>query len=189
MILAIDTSSDPGSWALSGEKNTNLEGSIEGRASSGITSSLAKMQRQSAEISEILVGIGPGSFSGIRSALSTAQGLAMGWNCPVIPIRSTHAIAWELKHISYLGVYADARRGQYFVTYYDNGNLTRPTELIPLSEVEDSLSKCTLAVAAAPLAHIPEQHPIRAQHLISYYRAHGDEPGLPLEPIYNVGTH
>ncbi len=44
-----------------------------------------------ADISAVAVGIGPGSFTGLRVALSLAKGLAMGLDRPIVGVPSLEA--------------------------------------------------------------------------------------------------
>ena len=44
-------------------------------------------------VGRIVVGTGPGSFAGIRSALAFAQGYALGTKCEVLGLPSACAIA------------------------------------------------------------------------------------------------
>ena len=58
-------------------------------------------------VDRIVVGTGPGSFAGIRSALAFAQGYALGRRCEVLGLPSACALAGD----GLLAVVGDARRG------------------------------------------------------------------------------
>ena len=70
----------------------------------------------------IVVGTGPGSFAGIRSALSFAQGYAIGSGCEVLGLPSACALAEKGKPIAVVG---DARRGEYWVALFEGFRMVR----------------------------------------------------------------
>lgn len=45
------------------------------------------------DIEEIGVGIGPGSYTGVRMAVATGKAMAHAWNVPIVPIPTLDAIA------------------------------------------------------------------------------------------------
>lgn len=49
-------------------------------------------------IGGISVGIGPGSYTGTRIAVTAAKTLAWAWNVPVTGVSSLHALAWGGYH-------------------------------------------------------------------------------------------
>jgi tRNA threonylcarbamoyladenosine biosynthesis protein TsaB len=49
-------------------------------------------------IGGISVGIGPGSYTGTRIAVTAAKTLAWAWNVPVTGVSSLHALAWGGHH-------------------------------------------------------------------------------------------
>lgn len=184
MILSIDTSSSQGSWALTEGGQILDQATFGGRASASLLSSFQTSNSTFQTPGLILVGVGPGSFSGIRVAIATAQGLARVWGCNILPVRSSSALAWKHRHVSFLGIFADAKRGFYFFTGYELGKLTRPSCLIRKDEVEQHLDKCSLALSPDPLPGIPAHEAPPAVDLAFSYLHHGAETGLPLDPIY-----
>ena len=73
-----------------------------------------------ARLDEIVVGTGPGSFAGIRAALSFAQGYAIGAGCGVRGLPSVCALAPETGPLAVVG---DARRGMMWVALFDGRSL------------------------------------------------------------------
>ncbi len=72
-----------------------------------------------AGVERIVVGLGPGSFAGIRSALAFAQGYALATGCEVLGMPSACALADGGK----LVVVGDARRGLYWIARFDGFRL------------------------------------------------------------------
>ncbi len=83
-------------------------------------------------VDRIVVGMGPGSFAGIRSALAFAQGYALGKTCEVLGLPSPCAIAGSYFSTSTsnlnlpLAVVGDARREKYWVALFDGLKLICP---------------------------------------------------------------
>ena len=106
-LLAFDTSTDVMSMAVSrwvdgAPRVWQKEGPGGALASSGLIQGLLDLLQQ-ADISlksldAICFGSGPGSFTGLRTACSVAQGLAFGAELPVLPIPSLLAVAEEARH-------------------------------------------------------------------------------------------
>lgn len=72
----------------------------------------------------IAVGIGPGSFTGVRVAISAAKALAFGWNVPVKGISSLAAWAQSVPHSGRVVVTSERRGPVFYLGYYyrsDNG--------------------------------------------------------------------
>jgi tRNA threonylcarbamoyladenosine biosynthesis protein TsaB len=185
--LAIDTSSSVGSIALGNERVVVQSIEFKGprRHSAALFPALRRLGLPRLKLRRILVGIGPGSFSGIRVALAAAQGIALVQDAPVLGISSAYSVAMQKKEVTRLGVFADAKRREAFCTAFAHGELERDTYLIPFDELEEHASKFTLAVSAEPLAGIPERVYPRARDLLALPP---DLPGWvirqPIEPIY-----
>lgn len=81
------------------------------------------------ELGGIAFGRGPGSFTGVRVALSVAQGLAYGVGIPLLPVSGLQALA--LRAHARHGVAAvlaclDARMGEVYVAGYHCGQQAEP---------------------------------------------------------------
>ena len=67
---------------------------------------------------------GPGSFTGVRIAVSTIKGLAMAANKPIVGVSSLEALAaTAISFLPFLTVYAmlDAQNGQIYAAAYQMG--------------------------------------------------------------------
>jgi tRNA threonylcarbamoyladenosine biosynthesis protein TsaB len=185
--LAIDTSASIGSIALGNDKVVVQSIEFKGpqRHSASLFPAFTRLGIPRLKLRRIIVGIGPGSFSGIRVALAAAQGIALVQRVPVIGICSAYSVALQHKEVTRLGVFADAKRREAFCTVFAHGKLEWNTYLLPMADLEEHASKFTLAVSAEPLAGIPTRCYPRARDLLSVPE---DSPGwvtkLPLEPIY-----
>jgi tRNA threonylcarbamoyl adenosine modification protein YeaZ len=76
-------------------------------------------------VDRIVVGTGPGSFAGIRSAIAFAQGFALGRRCEVLGLPSACAVAAEVAE-SPFAVVGDARRGKLWIALFEGMNLVCP---------------------------------------------------------------
>jgi len=57
---------------------------------------LNKAKLKGQDITVLALCEGPGAFTGVRIAAGVIQGLAYGWNCPVVSVSSLEALAWEV---------------------------------------------------------------------------------------------
>src|ERR1700761_2062902 len=132
--LAIDTSSSVGSIALGNDQVVvqSIEFGGPQRHSAALFPALTRLGIPRLKLRRIIVGLGPGSFSGIRVALAAAQGLALAQNVPVVGICSAYSVAWQNKHVTRLGVFADAKRREAFCTVFNHGELEWDTYLLPM---------------------------------------------------------
>lgn len=71
-----------------------------------------------AEIDQILLGAGPGSFTGLRIGFSFAKGLAQATSSPVSTISSFAAYLSEADNYSLIAAFSDARRKELFCSFY-----------------------------------------------------------------------
>ncbi len=95
MILAFDTSSSACTAALFDGSGTCIARGDEligrGHAERLVPMIAELLEGRSA--TRVLVGVGPGSFTGIRVAIAAAHGLAIGWNAELAGMSSLALIA------------------------------------------------------------------------------------------------
>lgn len=128
-LLAFDTSTESLSIAVR-HGDVLLEHSGIGGAQSSSTL-IPLIQRLLAdaglslrELDAIAFGRGPGSFTGLRTACSVAQGLGYGAGVRLLPIDTLHAVAEEARHCfgaTRVVVVLDARMEQVYTASYDLG--------------------------------------------------------------------
>lgn len=70
---------------------------------------------------------GPGSFTGLRSSLALAKGLAMGWKCPLIGVSLGEALRCTIGNEKAV-IISLARRGRVFVDFPGEGIQSVPVE-------------------------------------------------------------
>ena len=105
--LAIETSTDMLSLAIAstqGDKSQVWAHTSQGGAKSSqlvlpeIVRLMDEAQIRFADLTAVVFGKGPGSFTGLRTACSVAQGLAFGAGVPVLPIDTLLAVAEDARH-------------------------------------------------------------------------------------------
>jgi tRNA threonylcarbamoyl adenosine modification protein YeaZ len=131
MLLAFDTSSAACTAALfdgSGECIARADEIIgRGHAERLVPMIAGLMDGRSA--TEILVGVGPGSFTGIRVAIAAAHGLAIGWGAQLKGMSSLALLAASADGQGEVAVAVLGGHGELFVQQFDRPSL-RPTSKV-----------------------------------------------------------
>jgi tRNA threonylcarbamoyladenosine biosynthesis protein TsaB len=101
-LLAFDTSTDSMSIAVSdGSRTWQHTGPGAAQASATLIPAILELLGQAgltlAGLDALVFGRGPGSFTGLRTACSVVQGLALGAHLPVLPLDTLMAVAEEAR--------------------------------------------------------------------------------------------
>lgn len=94
-------------------------------------------------IDRIAVGVGPGSFTGLRIGIATARALAQARGSSIVPVSSLAALARGISESDATAPalpLIDARRGEVFAALYDAGGAeVWPPFVAPPAELADRL--------------------------------------------------
>ena len=166
-LLAFDTSTDLMTLAVQRSNSASVPGgpvwqhTAPGGAQTSahlipaIQTLMAQAGLQFSDLSAIVFGNGPGSFTGLRTACSVAQGLAFGAGLLVLPVDTLLAVAEEARHqhaadLSQWQVTSllDARMDEVYTAAYafDHGVWTQTTAYSLLSP-EHLVSEAGVALA------------------------------------------
>jgi tRNA threonylcarbamoyl adenosine modification protein YeaZ len=144
MILAFDTSTAACTAALFDGSGTCVARRDEliGRGhSERLVPMIAElMEGRSAE--QILVGVGPGSFTGLRVGIAAAHGLAIGWSAKLVGMSSLALVAAGIGEEE-VAVAMMGGHGELFVQQFSGGE--------PVSEVRNLAPAAAAAETSAEL--------------------------------------
>ncbi|MFL6720284.1 MAG: tRNA (adenosine(37)-N6)-threonylcarbamoyltransferase complex dimerization subunit type 1 TsaB [Sphingomonas sp.] len=139
MILAFDTSSAACTVALFDGNGACLARRDE-RIGRGHAERLVPMIAELMDgrrASRILVGVGPGSFTGIRVAIAAAHGLAIGWSAELSGMSSLALLAAGAEGATAeIAAAVLGGHGELFVQEFDAATLQPTSELRNLDPVE-----------------------------------------------------
>lgn len=148
-VLALDTSTTSLSVAMMdngkvlheinefGERNHSI------RILSIVEEVLRASSTSNSDVQGIAVGVGPGSYTGTRIAVTAAKTLAWAWNVPVVGISSLHSLAYggfshamnaqedreKIGHIQWIIPLIDARRGQVYTALFSSSDGSAPERI------------------------------------------------------------
>ncbi|MEX1183148.1 MAG: tRNA (adenosine(37)-N6)-threonylcarbamoyltransferase complex dimerization subunit type 1 TsaB [Gemmatimonadota bacterium] len=162
LLVAIETSTELGSVAIGSGDVQAPDGGLIGEVTLGVPARHAEAllpaldfllrtaRLDRSRIAGIVVGGGPGSFTGVRIAAATARGLARGLDVPLYACSSLAALALAVERPGAVCALFDARRGEVYAACYEREAGT--------DALRTTLDPVALTVAAL-LARLPRPLP------------------------------
>lgn len=156
LILSFDTATNNCSIAIT---NGDFgQGRVLGSLSlnSGVTHSrrlltavewlMQNLELALVDIAAVAVGLGPGSFTGLRIGMATAKGLCHGSSKPLVGVSSLDAIAVGVYSEKLICVVMDARKKEVYSCFYrcNTGKVARRCSqpvVLPPQELAEQISE------------------------------------------------
>jgi tRNA threonylcarbamoyladenosine biosynthesis protein TsaB len=155
-------------------------------------------------VDRIAVGIGPGSFTGLRIGIATARALAQARGLPLVPVGSLEALAHGISEsgsaVLSLPVF-DARRSEAFAAFFTGDEEVWPPFVAPPEELArrvreldetplaagDGALRFAAELEAAGAKVAPPDDPIHrvaARHVCAVGEAAAEAPTDQIRPLY-----
>jgi len=130
---------------------------------------LRELLANAGEIGLVLVGSGPGSYSGTRVGIAAAQGVAIAMECPAVAIPSVLAVEPVSSGLPCLAV-GDARRGTYWSARIEHTSIMQVPRLETSEAWQNNLTQaqadgCSLFSFEDP-SHWPLPHGVNIATLL-----------------------
>ena len=138
MILAIDTSTSACTAALFDAEGRCLDRRDEviGRGHSERLVPMLDELLAGRKATRILVGVGPGSFTGIRVGIAAAHGLAIGWGAEIAGMSSLALLAAGAERSDPVAAVVQGGHGELFAQQFEGDPLDATTPLLNLPPAE-----------------------------------------------------
>ena len=202
-ILALEFSSSQRSVAvlsfdsagkLFAEGEAIESGGRQTRAIGMIEAALRQAGIAREHIERLAIGLGPGSYHGIRTAIALAQGWQLATNVQVIGISSADVLAEQARLQGLTGdldIVIDAQRNEFYVARYsvacDRFAETAPLRLAARQEIDSSFSRGATLLGPDLATSLPPARPLfpvaATLARLAATRTSASNP-TNLEPIY-----
>jgi tRNA threonylcarbamoyl adenosine modification protein YeaZ len=191
-ILALETSTTHGSVAVLGDDGAvrfDHRFVADRTHSSALFSAIEEARNNAGDWNKIVVGLGPGSYAGVRIAISAALGLALTTGAEFLGLPSVATMDVEPRRYAVIG---DARRETFYWTLVEAGLCAEGPSLIPAEDLRERLAGMHVPVFASEdvpgfPATLAYPSALRAAHLA--LAGHGISARGDLEPIYLREPH
>jgi len=192
-LLAIDTSTERGSVTLlvGGELGLNEVFSADRSHSATLFTVIERARALVDRVDIVAVGLGPGSYAGIRIAVAAAIGFQVGLGCRIVGLPSV--VALETAEPRYCAV-GDARRDAFYFTRVEEGRCVDGPRLVSADELHALETEFSALPFFAP-APLPASARATVALPLARNLAHWAAAGIgivaegALEPLYLRDPH
>lgn len=166
LVLAFDTATEDVALALGrfegdsltvvGSRDFHAPRAALSRLIPAVRELLSETGAEELSIGTVVVGRGPGSFTGVRIGVATAKGIAQGLGARLLGAGTLDAIAWRFAEAERtVGVVGDAMRGEVYPALFRCGAGTcerlTPDEVADPAEVASRWAESILEQGGPPL--------------------------------------
>jgi tRNA threonylcarbamoyl adenosine modification protein YeaZ len=154
-VLAIDTSTSRTSVAIIENGTVVYSGFRDGATAHGPSlPALVQEALAVSDVDEVVVGMGPGPFTGLRVGIAFAQSFGVAREIPVRGVCSLDAIAAQIHEEDFI-ITVDARRKEVYWARYTNGvRVTDPAVNFP-ADVTGAVIHADLFPELVSLVNLP----------------------------------
>jgi tRNA threonylcarbamoyladenosine biosynthesis protein TsaB len=188
-VAVVQADGDGGPVVLGQAVETNVH-----RALSLVEEVLRQAHCEREEIETLAIGLGPGSYTGIRGAIALAQGWQLGRGVNTIGVSSVECLAAgaeQEKIFGLVNIVIDAQRNEFYLARYEIGpGIWRETEnlrLAPLAEIEELVRRGQRVLGPGATQWFPSAQNLYPDAAILGRLASARRDFVPaekLEPIY-----
>jgi tRNA threonylcarbamoyl adenosine modification protein YeaZ len=189
-VLAFDCSAARGSVAVVEEGVTIFAEAFDcprGRGGA-LFQVLEKAIKATGHPGRIVVGIGPGSYNGLRTAIAAAEGLALATGAELVGVASVRALPCEAEE--YVAV-SDARGAVFYYVKIRQREIVGEFELLDAGALISRLATETAPIlCAAPVATVPQALAVAPDSALLAALGLPEKPAeQTLEPLYLKPAH
>ena len=189
--LAFDLSTREGSIAVADDDRliVSRQWSNDQRNSAPFFQALDQIVREYSSPEMIIVGTGPGSYTGSRIAISAAVGLQATTGATLCGLPSISGISIEADY----AVVGDAKRSSFFFVRIHDGALVNQVELMSEPDIVGRIAQTTIPIYTSDALPQFKQAKLRFPSATLLYRRAREFPRnlvrAPLSPIYLREPH
>jgi tRNA threonylcarbamoyladenosine biosynthesis protein TsaB len=162
LLLALDTSTRTASVAIfDGQQVLSETTWLAGREHSTrllveVEVALERIERAAEDLTGLVVACGPGSFTGVRVALSVAKGIASGLGIPAWGINSLDVLALAAQPVELpVRAVVEAGRGRYATAMYAHGRPVGDASLATIDQLTELVTELTVIIGEVRPADRP----------------------------------